>query len=354
MKLFGCQHCGQAVFFENTRCERCGHRLGYWPDAETVTALVPAADGWTTLAEPARRVRFCSNAEHDVCNWLVDTDGPDAFCVACRHNRTIPDLSAPANRTRWRTAEAAKRRLFYSLLRLRLPLGVRPADPEGLAFDFLVDPDEGSGSASILTGHDNGLITLNLAEADDAERERRRSQMGEAYRTLLGHFRHEVGHYYWDRLLRDGPGLARFRAMFGDERADYGEALRRHYAAGPRPDWPNGFVSAYAASHPWEDFAETWAHYLHMVDTLETAQAFGLRVGPHGSGAPHLAAVIDFDPYTAGRFERLVDAWLPLTTAVNALNRSMGLPDLYPFVLPPAVIGKLAFIHETVLDHRAP
>ncbi|MEA2933843.1 MAG: hypothetical protein QOD74_489, partial [Variibacter sp.] len=317
MKLFECQFCGQALFFENTHCERCGHRLGYLPDATGMTALEPEASLWKPLAEPERRVRFCSNSQHDVCNWLVDQHSPEAFCLACRHNRTIPNLSEARNLQRWRHIEAAKRRLFYGLLRLRLPLLARQESPEGLAFDFLADPHEGIQDAgpTVLTGHDNGLITLNLAEADDVERERRRNQLGEPYRTLLGHFRHEVGHYFWDQLVRDNP--ARYREVFGDERADYGKALKDYYARGPRPDWRNAFVSPYASSHPWEDFAETWAHYLHMVDTLETAYAFGMHVEPLLGAAGQLATAIDFDAYEVEAFEPLIQAWLPLTFAVN-------------------------------------
>jgi hypothetical protein len=249
-------------------------------------------------------------------------------------------LTLPDNLAHWRLLEAAKHRLFYTLLKLRLPLSTRAEDPAGLASDFLAD-----GAAPVLTGHENGLITINLAEADDAERERRRHQMGEPYRTLLGHFRHEIAYYYWDRLVADSPSLDLFREVFGDERRDYGEALQEYYAKGAPADWPDHFVSAYASSHPWEDFAETWAHYFHMVDTLETAGAFGLVVKPKVSQS--VAAKVDYDPHT-GDMSRLIDAWLPLTFAVNSINRSMGLHDLYPFVLSPTAIAKLAFVHERV------
>ena len=300
-----------------------------------------------------RLVRFCANASYDACNWLVPAEGPDAFCRACRHNRTIPDLGAPEHLLRWQRLEAAKHRLIYGLLRLDLPLVSKFEHPEsGLAFDFLAD----SGAtfpetAQISTGHARGLITINLAEADDAERERARKDMAEPYRTLLGHFRHEVGHYYWERLVRDGLWLESFRTLFGDERQDYGARLRAHHGQGPPPRWQEWFVSSYASAHPWEDFAETWAHYLHMVDTLETADAFGLRVNPKVGRDPALAMAIDFDPYRQGDFDALVQAWLPLTYAVNSLNQSMGQPDLYPFVLAPTVMGKLRFVHGLI--HRS-
>ena len=218
----------------------------------------------------------------------------------------------------------------------------------GLAFDFVAPAaDAAAAPAPVMTGHANGLITISLAEADDAERERQRSRMHEPYRTLLGHFRHEIAHYYWNRLVRDSPAIEEFRDLFGDERQDYAAALERHYADGPPGDWPQRYVSAYASMHPWEDFSETWAHYFHMVDTLETAGAFGLRVQPKVSKGAGLAATIDFDPHLA-TMERIIDAWLPLTFAVNSINRSMGIPDLYPFVLGPAVIVKLSFVHAQI------
>lgn len=356
MKIFECQHCRNAVHFDNTVCVECGHRLGYLPDRFTMTAVEPDGDRWFALADRERPYLFCDNAEHDACNWLVPADGGTTLCAACRHNRTIPDISVAENLVAWRKLELAKRHLFYSLMRWGLPAPDRTEDPEeGLAFDFLADSPGPDGDVqTVLTGHDSGLITINVAEADDAERERRRTQMGEPYRTLLGHFRHEVGHYYWDRLVRDRDNLDRSRALFGDERADYGEALQRHYQAGPPPDWRNAFISSYATAHPWEDFAETWAHYLHMVDALETARSFGLSVRPHIRKSDPLAAEVDFQPYAAVDARDLVDAWVPLTVAINSVNRSMGQPDLYPFVLSEPVLEKLQFMHELVHGLRGP
>jgi hypothetical protein len=347
MKIFQCQACEQPLHFETTRCESCARRTGYDPDGADVVTLTEVDGALRGFAEPRRPYRACANAAHGACNWLVPAESPEIYCRACRHNRTVPDLSVPWNLVRWREIEIAKRRLFYSLLRMRLPLASRREDPEGLAFDFLADPAEAQlAGPAVLTGHDNGLITVSLAEADDVERERRRTLFGEAYRTLLGHFRHEIGHYFWNVLVRRDPCLEAFRTAFGDERADYGAALRRHYAEGPREGWQEHFVSAYATVHPWEDFAETFAHYLHIVDTLETASSFGLRVHPRLR--PELSATMDFDPHRAPDLGRLIEAWLPLTFAMNSLNRSMGQPDLYPFRLTPAVIGKLAFVHERI------
>jgi hypothetical protein len=343
MRLFKCPDCAQLLYFENTRCERCHHRLGYDPAEFALRAL--EEDG-TVWADPSGAWRFCTNAERDACNWLIPADSPDSLCAACRHNQVIPDLSETENVTRWRVLETAKHRLFYALMRLRLPLETRAENPtHGLAFAFLA---ETPAQPHVLTGHDEGLITIALKEGDPVERERMREQMGEFYRTPLGHFRHEIGHHYWDLLVRDSSYLEPFRALFGDERADYAQALQDHYARPPLPGWQESFVSLYAASHPWEDFAETWAHYLHIVDTLEMASSFGIGIHPRLTRDPHLQAVINFDPYEEHDVAVILDAWLPLTFAVNSLNRSMGQPDFYPFVLSPKVIEKLAFIHRLV------
>ncbi|MCB1885834.1 MAG: putative zinc-binding peptidase [Geminicoccaceae bacterium] len=354
MKLFKCQHCGQLLYFENTRCERCGHRLGYLPEEGALSALDPAGEEvWRALAPRDGVYRFCVNAADDACNWLLPADAAGDRCLACRHNRTIPNLHDPVNLLNWRKMERAKHRLFYTLIKLGLPLPTRAEHPQGLVFDVLADP-KGGGAPKVMTGHADGLITINLAEADDAERERLRTAMGEPYRTLLGHFRHEVGHFFWDQLVRDRGNLEGCRALFGDDREDYGEALKRHYAGGAPPDWQERYVSAYASTHPWEDWAETWAHYLHIVDTLETASAFGLRIHPKVAETDDLDAVIAFDPHQDVPMPRIIGAWLPLAFAVNSLNRSMGHQDLYPFVISPPVVEKLAYIHALVHQEGAP
>jgi len=353
MKLFHCQACGQILYFENTRCERCGHALGYLPGPDDLSALEPAGQGpgaplWAVLPPHAGLWRSCTNASVEACNWLLPADGPEEFCLACRHNATVPDLADPVKLALWRRIQLAQHRLVYTLRRLGLPLATRAEDPaHGLAFDVLADPPD-PRAPRVVTGHESGRITLALAEADDAERERRRTAMGEPYRTLLGHLRHESGHHFWDLLVRDAGRLHACRAVFGDERADYAAALRAHYAHGARADWQSGFVSAYATAHPWEDFAETWAHYLHILDTLEMAGAFGLSTRPRVPRAGALSAAVDFDPYAAPDIAALIEAWLPLTYAANGLNRCMGAPDLYPFLLSPGAIAKLGFIQRLV------
>lgn len=352
MKLFECQNCGQVLYFENTHCESCGHALGYLSSAMTLSALEADGKRYRPFAAPGQQMRLCVNARDDVCNWLVPAEATTAFCAACRHNRTIPDLTVPENRLRWQKLERAKHHLFYSLMRLHLPLKDRLDDPaHGLAFDFLADMP---AAPKVMTGHDNGLITIALVEADDAEREKRRQQMKEPYRSLLGHFRHEVGHYFWDVLVRDGGRLDGCRALFGDDRQDYGEALKAHYRHGAPPDWQEHFVSQYASTHPWEDWAETWAHYLHIIDTLEMASAFGIRVKPRLARSDStLSTDINLDPYEGrSSMQDIIKAWLPLTFAMNGLNRAMGHADLYPFVLSPEVVKKLEFVHSVVHGPR--
>ncbi len=352
MRLFKCAFCGQLLYFENTRCERCGHALGYDPNTSCMRALSQDGSVWNDAAgaQSSGTWRFCANAGQDACNWLVPADGGQIYCAACRHNHVIPDLSNAQNLVRWRALEAAKHRLIYTLMRLGLPLADRTEDPvHGLAFDFLAETRE---QPKILTGHDDGLITIALKEGDDGERERMRERMGEVYRTPLGHFRHEVGHHYWDLLVRDGPFLSRYRELFGDETIDYAQALKLHYSRPPMIGWQEHYVSAYATAHPWEDFAETWAHYLHIVDTLEMAASFGVSIHPKLARDPGMDTDIDFDPYREAELSVIMDAWLPLAFAVNSLNRSMGQPDLYPFILSSRVVEKLGFVHEVVRAGR--
>jgi hypothetical protein len=358
MKLFKCQHCGQLLYFENDRCVKCSHQLGFIPEIMNLSALEQEGDAqqgvWRALAVDNKLYRFCANAQFAVCNWVVEADSSDTYCAACRHNRTVPDTSIPANIAAWQRIEIAKHMLFYTLMKLHLPLDDK--DENGnlrLQFDFLASAVN-AGGPRVMTGHDSGLITLALEEADDAEREKRRTTMHEPYRTLVGHFRHEVGHYYWDVLVRDGGLLQACRNVFGDETVDYGEALKAYYANGAPPNWQDNFISAYATSHPWEDFAETWAHYLHIVDTLEMARAFGMYVHPRLARSGEHDAQVDFDPFLVREPQALIDTWIPLSNALNSLNRTMGLQDIYPFILSPRVVEKLSAIHDFIHGNKLP
>jgi hypothetical protein len=352
VKLFECQNCGQLIYFENVQCERCGFVLGFMPGTAVMTALQPHKNGtYEPLTAPGTEVVYCANHQHGTCNWLVEA-GSDALCRACELNRTIPDLTLPENLRRWQRIEIAKHRLVYSLIRLGLPIESKVDAPEsGLAFDFLAPPPGEDGQGKILTGHDNGEITLNVVEADDAVRAEIRQKMGEPYRTLLGHFRHEIAHYYFERLVKGSKNYPLFRKTFGDETKDYGQALQDHYAHGAPPNWQNHHISAYASSHAHEDWAETFAHYLHMIDTLETGYTFGLRIRPRAGQDDNLSAAITFDPYTLNDFEPIIEAWLPMTFAVNSINRSMGIDDLYPFVISPEVTQKLRVVHEVIRSY---
>lgn len=348
MKLFKCCNCGQLVYFENTHCEQCKSLLGFEPKQLQMVSLVRDKDDYKIQnAKSIAKYRYCANNEYGVCNWLVPAGNDSPFCKACALNRTIPNLSKPEYEQHWRVIELAKHRLVYSLLRMKLPLISKMTDAEkGLCFDFVADENTESNQ-KVLTGHSNGVITINIAEADDIKREETRVLMDEMYRTVLGHFRHEIGHYYWEHLINHTTHMNAFRQLFGDERVDYGEALKLQYSNGPSEGWRDHYISSYASVHPWEDWAETWAHYMHIVDTLETAYAFGLSVDPRGVRATaSLRAEIKADPYRVQDFETILQLWLPLTFAMNSISRSMGLQDVYPFVINPDVRDKLKFIHN--------
>ena len=359
MKTFRCDHCGHPLFFENVQCLQCGSALAFLPDRLALCAVEPVPDAeqglWQRKKRNRRNVanhqyRLCRNhTDHQACNFAVPVEDPNVLCVSCRQTRVLPDLSIPDNHARWYRVETAKRRLFYTLAQLGL---VSPNPPggqrDGPVFEFLADlPGQ-----QVMTGHCEGVITLNIAEADDAERVRRRVALHEPYRTLLGHLRHESGHFYWDQLIRDGGRQQEFRAMFGDESADYANALAAHYASGAPADWQASHVSAYATAHPWEDWAETWAHYLHMVDLLETAASYNTRLVVPGDDADEAEEVADPFVGQSASFEELVDQWIPLTLLLNSLNRSLGQEDAYPFALASGALNKLRFVHDVIHSPR--
>jgi hypothetical protein len=367
-RAYRCQ-CGRPVFFRNSQCLACKTPLGYDVERAQVLPLKPgpAAGQWQLWdAAGAGQPLYirCGNFDAAACNWLVPLDATGApevpagcgerLCRACRLNRTIPDLAQADNQALWGRVEAAKRRLVSQLLALQLPVQSKVCEDteRGIAFDFL-RPAPGT---PVLTGHADGIITLNVEEADDPTRERVRAQMREPYRTLLGHFRHEIGHYYWDRLIRDDPALLDgFRQLFGDERQDYAAALKANYENGPPPDWPQRFVSTYASCHPWEDWAETWAHYLHMVDTVDTALSFGIDADDVEVDAEPWGTDALWQPADAGAesFLGFLNAWVELTAVLNEMSRSMGQHDFYPFVLPRPAVAKLQFIHLAVQGAQA-
>ena len=330
------------VFFGNHHCIQCGCKLGFLPESLSTEALEDVGGGrWSRAKQEdsPQLYRNCENdTQHNICNWMIPDTDTNAFCLGCRLNDVIPDLSASGNIERWRKLESAKKRCLFTLMCVGLPTdGVPEENRPPLRFRFLADVP---GIVSSPTSHQAGLITVNVAEADDDERERRRVQLHEPHRTLIGHLRHELGHYYWDRLVANSPDLPRFRELFGDETLDYQSSLQSYYRQGPAPHWPQRTVTAYASAHPWEDWAETWAHYLHIYDTLETATNYGLA---NGADTGVIAA-------QAQTMDGLLERWIPLARAINSVNRGMGLPDLYPFVIPDLAREKLGFIHGLILS----
>lgn len=330
MKSFQCT-CGNTLFFESSRCLACGLDVGYEP----VLGVIRRID---------KKFRLCANGQrHAACNWLVPAGSGEAFCASCRLNRTIPDLGNALNRHHWILMEAAKRRLLHTLIGFQISLPTLAEDPlNGLAFDIVsttLDP-------AATTGHLNGVITVSLEEADDTWRQINRQQLGEASRTLLGHFRHESGHYLWYRYLSrlhwDHHSRTAFRTLFGNDSFDYGSALARYYQQGPPANWQQHYISAYAASHPWEDWAETWAHYLQMVDGIETCEELGIQA----TLAPLPAGLEPRSNAEDASFRALLQRWISLATMLNEISRSFGAPFLYPYVISPSVADKLRLAHH--------
>lgn len=340
MRDFLCPNCGQHLAFENSVCLSCDSPVGFSLADMAFLVIDDSGGGARPGFVDAGEYQLCANLHLAACNWLVPVAGVRQLCASCRLTRTRPADDDTAGLPAFADAEAAKRRLIAELRELDLPIVGRDEDPAyGLAFDLL-----SSATEKVFTGHDDGLITLDLAEGDDVHREQLRVEMDEPYRTLLGHFRHEVGHYYFYRLLERSPGKARFTELFGDPDLDYQQALDRHYRDGAPPGWESDHVSSYATMHPAEDWAETFAHYLHIRATLDTAASYGL--------APATATYQRRVLGPSG-FDSIIEMWLPLAWSLNMVNRTMGKPDLYPFVLPPVVLEKMRFIH-TVLDGTSP
>ena len=344
MKNFNC-HCGQKVFFENTHCTQCKYLLGFAPTTLQMHRLeLCDTQNPNMVSSPEGKVfRLCKNGvDFDNCNWLIDEDDDNELCRACRLNDIIPNLSKPENLLLWSMLESAKRHLLYSIFSLNLPLESIEESPEqGLAFRFMEDQSSNPlvEEEHVSTGHLDGLITINVSEADHVSREIRRKELNEPYRTLLGHFRHESGHYFWDRMVKDSEHLDEFRKLFGDETTDYARSLNQYYAREDKSGWEDNYISAYCQAHPLEDWAECWAHYLHMYDGLETAGDNGL---------------LGSDNFEKNDFPKRLEQWYELTMQINAMNRSLGMIDPYPFILSNPVSKKLAFIDRLVMAYSEP
>ncbi len=338
MRDFICPKCGQHLAFENSVCLSCNSRLGFSLTDMAFLVIESGDEGSQSGFVDADEYQLCANLYLAECNWLVEKAPVRKLCTSCALTRTRPNDADTKALAAFAVAERAKRRMIAELVEMKLPIVGRDEDPNyGLAFDLLSSENE-----KVFTGHANGVITLDLAEGDDVHREQLRVSMDEPYRTLLGHFRHEIGHYYYYRLVDPVPDYKKtFGELFGDPDADYQAALDRHYQNGPPPDWETDYVSSYATMHPAEDWAENFAHYLHILDTLDTAAAFSI--------AP-AAATFERKVLGPSGFDQIIDMWLPLAWSLNMINRSMGKEDLYPFVLPTAVLDKMRFIHTVVED----
>lgn len=323
MKAFSCGVCGNALYFENSICVSCGTRLGF---SRSEQSIVPVDAAGEYLDADSVTWHVCQNLRLSGCTWL--TDVPDGACFSCRLTRTRPHDEDVVGLKAFKVAEEAKRRLIVDLDARGFPIVPRSEDNEnGLAFDLLSSIDR-----DVTTGHESGIITLDLAEGDDAHREKVRAELDEPYRTLLGHFRHEIGHYTEWQHVR-GELIDQARELFGNEEQSYADAIERHYSEGPPDGWEQRYISVYATMHPFEDFAETFAHYLHISDTIETAVAHGL-------------ASLDTARELASFRDLVVQVWMPLSIALNQINRSMGKGALYPFVIPSPVLDKLQFVAD--------
>src|SRR5947209_7242961 len=336
MRDFQCPNCGQRLTFENSECLSCGSALGFSLEQMALLVIARGDKGEHAGAVDADDYQLCANLYLAECNWLVPKSERGWLCVSCALTLERPNDADTEGLAAFARAEAAKRRLIAELHELKLPIVGRDQDPNyGLAFRLLSSAHE-----QVLTGHENGVITLDLAEGDDVHREQLRVEMDEPYRTLLGHFRHEIGHYYYYRLITPSPEFVdRFNGLFGDANADYQAALDRHYSEGAPANWEKTYVSSYATMHPAEDWAETFAHYLHIRDTLDTAA---------WSGFAPATATFDRPVLGPSSFHTIIDMWLPVSWSLNMVNRSMGHDDLYPFVLPVAVLEKMKFIHNVI------
>jgi hypothetical protein len=345
MRSFTCT-CGNQLFFDNSICMRCKHEVGWCPCCKAIVDVITANDGAFACACCHTALVKCENyARHNVCNRFVVSQKSEGsqgetsqgiFCDCCRFNRIVPDLKVAGNHEKWYRLEAAKRRTLYGMNHVGFPYGTQ-ADGivPALIFDFKGDiiPDRRyrlmGPFQKIYTGHENGVITINIQEADDVEREKLRVNLHEAQRSLLGHFRHEFGHYIWEVLIK-AKREADCIALFGDHNNPaYDIALQAYYKDGPKPDWLMNYVSAYASSHPWEDFAETFAVYLDMQSALDTAANGSLS-----------------DPVDPADLDAMVEAYKNLGIALNEMNRTIGLLDFLPEVFADPIHEKLRFIHS--------
>ncbi|MGJ8676054.1 MAG: zinc-binding metallopeptidase family protein [Akkermansiaceae bacterium] len=332
MKIFTCDSCNAPVYFDNIKCLSCESILGILPGTYEIQSFSKNDQG-ELVSLSGKVYKFCKNSlQYSVCNQVLELENTSPYCKSCEFTEITPNLSNIDNREPWFKLEQSKRRLLYSLNQLGISPKPKSQDAQqGLSFRFLAEHN-----GQEMTGHENGVITITIEEADDTKRVARREQFGEDYRTLLGHFRHEVGHYYWDVLISGTRHLEECRALFGDDRLDYGKALKAHYEKPKTTEWKGAFISHYATSHPWEDWAETFAHYLHLKDVLETSIQTGVTYSEQ--------------PLASSSFQKLMNLWMITTYRMNELGRSIGSGDIYPFIINVKVMEKMEFIHNVITE----
>lgn len=344
MKIFECPNCLNPLSFESTQCARCGHAVGYLKQYSELKLLVPGEDG-KIHTEEGRTFQYCQHYQYGVCNWLVPTDSAHSLCDVCRLDQNFPEINSEDQRAIWKEMEQAKHRIIYSLNRLNLPVVSKIDAPDhGLSFEFLTEEYPSSPARN---GYSNGLITINLSRADARSTGSLHHRIEEHHGSIMSFLRHETGQYYWEQLVLSNRAILQtFRDLFGDEIPDYTEALNQHHQLGPPDNWQKNYSSKYATFHARADWAETWSHYLYLMDLLESAYVLGLSIRPNLQSASSMSMYASFDPYKETEFEKILDAIIPLNFAVSHLNQNTEQPNLFSFSIPEPVIRKLRFVHQ--------
>ena len=326
--------CGAPVFFDSNECKACQRKIAFNPATLRFHPLEQVSNNVSSIdVEPSWHL--CENGVHyDVCNWLRPSSAESKLCFACQFNRYIPNLSRANNTRLWRVLELNKRHLLLNLITLGIPcINSWNAPNEGFLFDFLEDFRDGIEEGTfVTTGYAGGIITINILEAEPLSRVAQQQASNEVYRTVLGHMRHEIGHHFFQCIKGDQMLHSNFEQKFGSSSLDYNNALAEFYASGPDVNWSEYCITAYASAHPMEDWAETWSHYLHIYDALDTAFNFGLV-----SENPNVLSIHD-----------KISHWRQFSVALNEMNRSMGMSDIYPFVINAQVEDKLAFVEKAI------
>jgi hypothetical protein len=329
--------CNRWLFFGNTACLGCDRSVGRCCACRAMASFSPASTSELFSCDNCHaEVQPCANRNLGICNCFANqTDSTgNVLCTYCEFTRVVPPHDSPDKFSRWRELESAKRRLLIQLSGLEFPPFASKFVPTcPLVFEFKEDTVLPDGSIeAVFTGHENGVITINAHEADSVRREQSRVAFNEPQRTLIGHMRHEYGHFL-DLCCIQGDLLrAKYVELFGDPATvDYAEAKTRYYAQGPTGNWPESYVSAYASMHPWEDFAETVNVYLDLMALAETARD---QLGSN------------IDTSANGCVATFISELLDLAITVSEFNFDMGLNALLPERFNDEVVCKLSYVHS--------